>query len=229
MYTFCYGPLRILCFSDMKIINLIAGIALLVGISIEILAGDHQAYTTWYMRLQFTVCVIYIVDFIFTLFKHSLNRMPTLSWVFLLMSIPYLNILEWLGLDLGRAVDVTLGALPLLRSFVAMAMVVQWLVESKVAQILSFYIFMTLGFTYLSALIFYDYESAVNDSLHGFGDAVWWACMNVTTVGASFFPVTAIGKVLAALLPAVGMMFFPVFTIYVTNIYKVLSRRSNPN
>jgi voltage-gated potassium channel len=45
--------------------------------------------------------------------------------------------------------------------------------------------------------------------------------MNVTTVGAEIFPITAVGKVLAALLPSLGMMFFPIFTIYVTDIYNV--------
>ena len=45
--------------------------------------------------------------------------------------------------------------------------------------------------------------------------------MNVTTVGAAIFPVTAVGKVLAVLLPALGMMFFPIFTIYVTNMYDI--------
>ena len=69
--------------------------------------------------------------------------------------------------------------------------------------------------------MFYDYELGVNDKLHGFGNALWWAWMNVTTVGAAIFPVTAVGKVLAVLLPALGMMFFPIFTIYVTNMYDI--------
>lgn len=213
----------------MKIINLIAGIALLVGFSVEILSGDDSRYSVWYMRLQLGVCLVFIGDFIYTLVRHSTDRMPTLSWLFLLMSLPYLNILDWVGLDLGRTFDLLFGALPMLRSFVAMAMVVQWLVESRVSQIFGVYLFLTLGFTYLSALIFYDYESPVNDALDGFGNALWWACMNVTTVGAAIFPVTVVGKVLATLLPAAGMMFFPVFTIYITNMYKVLSRRTPSN
>ena len=47
----------------------------------------------------------------------------------------------------------------------------------------------------------------------------------VTTVGAAIFPVTGIGKVLAVMLPALGMMFFPIFTIYVTNMYDI--KRTN--
>ena len=31
-----------------RLINLLAGVALLVGISVEVLTGDHQNYSSWY-------------------------------------------------------------------------------------------------------------------------------------------------------------------------------------
>ena len=74
-------------------------------------------------------------------------------------------------------------------------------------------------FTYISALVFYDYEALANPKLHGFGNALWWAWMNVTTVGAEIFPVTVIGKSFCVLLPSLGMMFFPIFTTYVLQEY----------
>ena len=45
------------------------------------------------------------------------------------------------------------------------------------------------------------------------------ARMNVTTVGAAIFPVTAVGKVVCVLLPIVGMIFFPIFTVYISQYY----------
>ncbi|MDE5963578.1 MAG: two pore domain potassium channel family protein, partial [Alistipes sp.] len=81
------------------------------------------------------------------------------------------------------------------------------------------YIFTVVVFTYLSALVFFDYEAGVNTKLVGFGNALWWAWMNVTTVGAEIFAVTAIGKVVTVLLPSLGMMFFPIFTTYILNRY----------
>ena len=77
------------------------------------------------------------------------------------------------------------------------------------------YIFTVVVFTYISGLVFYDYEVLVNPKLHGKLNALWWAWMNVTTVGAEIFPVTAVGKVFCVLLPSLGMMFFPIFTTYV--------------
>jgi voltage-gated potassium channel len=207
-------------------INLIAGLALLVGVSVEVFTGNHHTYSEWYMWLQLVVCVIFIVDFTSALTrKEASGRYYLLSMLLLLISIPYLNILSWINIPLDRGVEVAVGALPLLRSFVAMGVVVQWFISGKVNQIFAAYLFTVVCFTYLAALIFFDYEVGVNDKLHGFGNALWWAWMGVTTVGAAIFPVTAIGKVLAVLLPALGMMFFPIFTIYVTNIYSAHDRK----
>lgn len=209
----------------MRILNLLAGIALIVGLSIEVLTGNHHTYSAWYLWLQFVVCMIFVLDFAHALLVGGNSyRSNSLNTLFLLISIPYLNILQWADITPDRALAVIISALPLIRSFVAMAVIVQWFIAERIGRIFGAYIFTVIGFTYLSALIFYDYEVGINPHLHGFGNALWWAAMNVTTVGAAIFPVTAIGKVLAVALPTLGMMFFPIFTIYVTNLYTSFSR-----
>ena len=208
--------------SSRRMINLIAGIALLVGVSVEVLPGNHPTYSEWYMWLQLVVCIIFIVDFASALTaRDSVNNYFLLNLLSLIVSIPYLNILDWMDVPLDRGVAVTVAALPLLRSFVAMGVVVKWFIDGKANRLFGAYLFTVVCFTYLAALMFFDYEVGVNEKLNGFGNALWWAWMNVTTVGAAIFPVTAVGKVLAVLLPALGMMFFPIFTIYVTNMYDI--------
>ena len=205
-----------------RMINLIAGIALLVGVSVEVLTGNHHTYSEWYMWLQFVVCIIFIIDFASALVaRDTKHHYYILNLLSLIVSIPYLNILGWLDVPLDRGVAVTVAALPLLRSFVAMGVVVKWFINGKANRLFGAYLFTVVCFTYLAALMFFDYEVGVNEKLNGFGNALWWAWMNVTTVGAAIFPVTAVGKVLAVLLPALGMMFFPIFTIYVTNMYDI--------
>lgn len=207
--------------SILRIASLIAGIALLTGISIEVLTGDHRVYSDWYMRLQLVACMVFMADFageIVADYGAHLRFAPKI--LFLLLSIPYLNILRWCGADIYRSAEVAVAALPLIRSFVAMGVVIRWLIGRGVRRLLAAYVFTVVCFTYLAALIFYDYEVTVNHTLHGFGNAMWWAWMNVTTVGAAIFPVTAIGKTLAVMLPCLGMMFFPIFTLYVTDIYR---------
>ena len=211
-----------------RLINLIAGVALLVGISIEVLSGDHLHYSSWYMWLQLVVCIVFMIDFATAMVTADKNsrRWFWLNLLFFLISIPYLNILSWMNVVPHRGVAIVVAALPLLRSFIAMGVVVWWFIVGKVSRIFAAYLFTVVCFTYLAALIFYDYEILVNDKLNGFGNALWWAWMNTTTVGAAIFPVTTIGKVLAVLLPSLGMMFFPIFTIYVTNIYNVKSGKN---
>ncbi len=211
-----------------RLINLIAGVALLVGISIEVLSGDHLHYSSWYMWLQLVVCIVFMIDFATAMVTTDKNsrRWFWLNLLFFLISIPYLNILSWMNVMPHRGVAIVVAALPLLRSFIAMGVVVWWFIVGKVSRIFAAYLFTVVCFTYLAALIFYDYEILVNDKLNGFGNALWWAWMNTTTVGAAIFPVTTIGKVLAVLLPSLGMMFFPIFTIYVTNIYNVKSGKN---
>ena len=42
--------------------------------------------------------------------------------------------------------------------------------------------------------------------------------MDVTTVGSSIIAMTTTGRVLSVLLAALGMMMFPIFTVYITNL-----------
>ena len=115
---------------------------------------------------------------------------------------------------------MVVGLLPVLRAFLAMVIIVRWLTsDNKMRRMLVAYVFTVVIFTYISGLVFFEYEAGVNPKLHGFGNALWWAWMNVTTVGAEIFPVTAIGKVFCIMLPSLGMMFFPIFTTYVLQEY----------
>ncbi|NEC67654.1 potassium channel family protein [Streptomyces sp. SID9727] len=62
-----------------------------------------------------------------------------------------------------------------------------------------------LGFS--AALSVYHWEHGAPDaSIRTFGDAVWWACATLTTVGyGDAVPVTAMGRIIAAGLMACGL------------------------
>ena len=62
------------------------------------------------------------------------------------------------------------------------------------------------------------HEHGSNPLVKGYGDALWWAFMDVTTVGSNIIAVTVTGRVLSVLLAALGMMMFPIFTVYVTSL-----------
>ncbi len=202
-------------------IKVVAGLVLLAALSWEIIAGDHIHMSGTYLTIQFVVCLILLCDFFVR--WAAAERRTRFFWhnlPFLLLSVPYLNILAWSGVRMTHDWAILVGLIPLLRAFLAMVIIVRWLVRgNKMRRIFFAYIFTVVVFTYISALVFYDYEVLVNPKLHGFGNALWWAWMNVTTVGAEIFPVTAIGKVFCVMLPSLGMMFFPIFTTYVLQEY----------
>lgn len=204
---------------SLDILTLTGGIVLLISVSWEIIAGDHIHFSHWYMAVQFIVCMLFLLDFFVRWF--SAERKGTFflrNILFFLISIPYLNIFGWA--DMPRHVAMLIGIMPLARAFLALYLIVHWLVDNKIRRLFTAYVFTVCLFTYISALVFYDYEVLVNTKLHGFGNAFWWAWMNVTTVGAEIFPVTTIGKIICVLLPILGMMMFPIFTTYILTVYQ---------
>ena len=84
---------------------------------------------------------------------------------------------------------------------------------------------MLLATVYFSSLAFFVLEHKVNPLVHGYGDALWWAFMDVTTVGSNIIAVTTTGRVLSVLLAALGMMMFPIFTVYITNLIQESNKR----
>lgn len=200
----------------MSLLALLAGIVLLVSVSWEIIAGDHLHFSRWYLTVQLVICIVFLIDFFVRMAAAPCKgRFFVRNLFFLLLAIPYLNIVHWCHVDLTRDWAMLIGLTPLLRTFLALYVVLYWMVNNRFKLLFWAYIITVVVFTYLSALIFYDYEVLVNDKLHGFGNALWWAWMNVTTVGAEIFAVTTIGKVVTVLLPSLGMMMFPIFTVYV--------------
>ena len=206
-------------------LKLLAGVVLLVALSWEILAGDHVHLSRSYLTVQFFVCVIFLYDFLVRLLQADRKLHFFVRHLFyLLISIPYLTLISWTGVRMTHDWGILVGLVPMLRAFLAMFIIVRWMaLRNRMQWLFAAYLFTVVVLTYLSALVFYDYEALVNPKLEGFGNALWWAWMNVTTVGAAIFPVTAVGKVVCVLLPSLGMMFFPIFTTYILQEYAVKS------
>ena len=202
-----------------SIASMLAGLAILISLSYDILHNHLFAITPAYLEVQLIACLVLIMDFVLHWYAaYDRKRYFWRNLVLLLVSIPFLNIVLWSGAELSREWYFVLKMAPLIRAFAAVIIVVAWLVNGRIKMLFAGYLFTVVAFTYLAALIFYCYEFGVNPKVDNFGNSLWWACMNVTTVGAAIFPVTTIGKILAVTLPSLGMMMFPIFTIYVTNL-----------
>ena len=201
-------------------ISLVASVVLLVGISFEVTGGDKDGFSEWYRSLQLVVCAIFFVTAVFRLTVPQYRREHWIrDTIFAIASVPYMDILGWGGMEVSHSHLRVLAFAPIVISIMATIVILEWLVERRRRRLMAAYVLTVTMFTYISALLFYDCEMGVNAKLTSFGDALWWAWMNVTTVGAEIFPVTTVGKVVCVILPVVGMMFFPIFTVYISEYY----------
>lgn len=207
----------------LHLIRLLAGVVLLVAFSWEILVGPSHRLSEGYMRLQLVVCLLFLLDFVVSwAFAPSRKGYFVRHLCYLLLSIPWLNLIAWSGVVLSRPWQVVAGMMPVWLLVLATYFLIEWLNSIAIERIFYTYLAATLLATYLSALIFFEVEGG-SGALQHFGDALWWAGQNLTTLGAAIQPVTAIGKLLSVLLPLLGMLFLPIFTTYIIN------HRNGPN
>lgn len=196
-----------------------ASLLLLLSLSLDIVHRKSYTLSPMVEELQLVVCMIFIIDYIVqTMMSRNPKRYFWRNIVLLLVSLPYLNLMEWGGADLPKGVYIFLKCLPMVRGAVGIYMLIKYITPSRVSAIMWSYIVLIVLVTYISSLVFYAYEEVVNHSVEGFGTALWWAGLNVTTVGAPLFAVTPIGKILTVLLPGLGMVLFPLLTVYVTHL-----------
>ncbi len=196
-----------------------ASLLLLFSLSVDIVERKTYILSAGVEELQLFVCMIFIIDYVVqTMMARNPNRYFRRNILLLLVSIPYLNMLEWGGAELPKGLYIVLKCLPMVRGAVGVYQLIDYVTPSRVSAIMWSYIVLIILFTYLSSLIFYSYEEVVNSAVDNFGTALWWAGLNVTTVGAPLFAVTPVGKILTVLLPAMGMILFPLLTVYVTHL-----------
>lgn len=114
------------------VLKLAAGATLLVALSWEILAGDHALLTPSYLTIQFLVCVVFLCDFFVRLWlSERRGRFFVRHLFYLLISVPYLNLLAWSGVRMTHDWGILVGLVPMLRAFLAMFVIVQWMARGR--------------------------------------------------------------------------------------------------
>ena len=198
----------------LHVIILLLSLFLIISISIDTFKNLPFLTQGSYLKIQLWICTFFIFDFILEFFLHYLRT----HFVFLIISIPYINIFDYYHVAFSPEIRYFLRFIPLIRGGYALAIVVGWLSYNKASSLFTSYLTMLLATVYFSSLIFFVLEHKVNPLVPDYGEALWWAFMDVTTVGSNIYAVTVTGKVLSVLLAALGMMMFPIFTVYVTSL-----------
>lgn len=206
-------------YAILHIVILVLSIFLVVRISIDTFKNEAFYLEPRFIRFQFWICIVFLLDFFVEFFMsdHKWKYIRSRS-IFFLVAIPYNSIISFYGWKFSNELTYTLHYIPLIRGGYAMSIVVSWFTYNRATGLFISYL-ATLIFTiYFASLAFYVFEHPVNSLVKNYNDALWWAAMDATTVGSNIIAITSVGRVLSVLLAALGMMMFPIFTVYVTNL-----------
>lgn len=213
----------------MNYIVLLLSLGLIIWISYDTLNKINILEDSRYMTFQLWVCVFFILDFFVELvYQEDKWRFFRHRILFLILSIPYLNIISVTGLDLGPDALYFIRFIPLARGALAMSIVVGYLSDNAVTSVFISYIVIMIAVAYFGSLILFEREYGINPQMTTYSTALWMSCMNLTTVGSPINPVTPAGKIVLVILPICGMIMFPLFTVYLTD-YLTRNSRKNKN
>lgn len=210
-----------LFYGILHLIIVALSVFLIVSISTDTFRGIEFYKAPHFLKIQFWICVAFLADFIIEYFMAE--RKWHYLWthlLFLLVAIPYLPIIDSLHLELSSQMRYLIQYIPLVRGGYALAIVVNTFTSNRATGLFFTYLIVLLATVYFASLAFYLFEHHVNTLVKTYADAVWWAAMDVTTVGSNIVAVTPVGRILSVLLAALGMMMFPIFTVYVTSLIK---------
>lgn len=202
----------------MNFIVLVLSVLLIVWLSVDTFKKIDFLENHSYMEFQFWVCMFFILDFFVGLwYAEEKGKYFRRRIVFLFLSIPYLNIVNQMNINLSPDALYFVRFIPLARGALALSIVIGYLSSNAITSLFMSYLVIMLLVAYFCSLIFFQREHGVNPQVQSYWTALWWSAMNLSTVGCDISPMTVPGKIVAVILPITGMIIFPLFTVYLTN------------
>jgi|GEM_PF-384148 len=173
-----------------------------------------------YMAFQLIVCLVFIFDFFLELALTPQGEKKSYlksRWLYLVLSVPYLNIIHNLDLDFSPDALYFIRFVPLARGGLALVIVLSYLSSNKLTGIFVSYVAVLVLTVYFAALIFYEREHPVNPAIESYWNAFIWCAQQTTTLGSDIPPVTVAGKIISVILSFMGTLMYPLFTVYLSS------------
>lgn len=116
-------------------------------------------------------------------------------------------------LDLAVVVLPMFGTLEVIRYLMVFALIQRGTVSILRGRVIVYAAGTTALTVFVSALAVYDVERGSHGPIVTFGDAIWWACTTITSVGyGDYYPVTTTGRIVAIALMVGGIALIGVVT-----------------
>jgi len=155
------------------------------------------------------VCGAFFADFVLSFVRapRKWRYLVTWGWLDLISSVPMLDVARWGRLARIARVTRVLRALRASRTL-------STILFRKRGQSMAFAAALLATFLLVaSSVAILRFEDVQGSNITTAGDAVWWAFATITTVGyGDRFPVTAEGRLTAAILMTAGVGLFAVFS-----------------
>jgi voltage-gated potassium channel len=158
---------------------------------------------------DFAICVLFLIDFLVSLIRapRKVRYLVTWGWLDLLSSVPAVSILR-----LGRFARIV-RLLRLLRGLRSTRTLAQFLIEHRAQSALLAALLLTVLLLVMGSITILHVETHPDSNIRGPADALWWSLVTLTTVGyGDRYPVTAEGRVVAAILMLCGVGLIGILT-----------------
>lgn len=212
---------RRMIYDVLHVVVLLLSILLVVGISIDTFKDVAFYNQPRFLKLQLMVCLFFLFDFFVEFFMSTRKRRYLWTHaVFFFVSIPYQFIISYFNIELPPELNYILRFAPLTRGGYALAIVIGWFTSNRVTGMFITYLLILVSTLYFVSMSFYVVEHNINPGVENYLDALWWACMEMTTAGSSINAITPAGRFLGFFMACFGLMIMPMMTVYISSLIK---------
>jgi voltage-gated potassium channel len=158
---------------------------------------------------DFVICIAFALDVVVSLWRapDRVRYFMTWGWLDLLSSIPTLHIARW-----GRLARIARIS-RVLRGLRATRLMTAVVLRKRSHSTFAAAALLALIFVFGASTAILHFETLPKSNIHTAGDAIWWAITTITTVGyGDLYPITAEGRVVAAMLMVAGVGLFGTFS-----------------
>lgn len=212
---------RRMVYDALHVVVLLLSILLVVGISVDTFKDIAFYNQPRFLKLQLMVCLFFLFDFFVEFFMSDRKRHYLWTHaVFFFVAIPYQFIISYFNIELPPELNYILRFAPLTRGGYALAIVIGWFTSNRVTGMFITYLLILVSTLYFVSMSFYVVEHNINPGVENYLDALWWACMEMTTAGSSINAITPAGRFLGFFMACFGLMIMPMMTVYISSLIK---------